>query len=352
MTTLTLASDARVIAIVGETDSGKTALMRGLRYLFLLDPAYPRTGENSMIVSTAFGEHRATRATSFKDGAKDLDTLTFTGEEPWTKFHRENPEGYTNKTGIFNLDIEDLDSKICLNFIGQMDRALPLELHPSQISKLFGSISGRNAVDSAIKESNLEAKRLQDGINDAQNSVDAAEAKLKRLLERKPKVDPKTYESILDDLDALDEIEESLSSLEAIEKSIRRIEKAGLGKERSKEIRQNVAIMGDELEDLKEINALGLQLRDVPVMTPFKLDAAMVQHYEDEMAKLSETSMWITDLEYCEVHLEEEGEAQKKAAEAERAAVNDTRTFLEKHKLCPYSGETLPERCKKSLIGA
>jgi len=61
--------------------------------------------------------------------------------------------------------------------------------------------------------------------------------------------------------------------------------------------------------------------------------------------------MWINHMEDCENSLKAEGEAYEKATEILKNTVHELVKFLEEHKLCPYSGETLPERCKKRLIG-
>ena len=164
---MTVNSDADLVAIVGDTNAGKSGLMRALACLLLLDPFFPTIGKNDASVAVDFDDATVERKATFKKTGgkltKDADEIIVNGktDEPFTKFHRAMPDGVEAVTRITKLDIQGAPKPFLLNFVRQRDQVLPEAFSPAQIAKLLASVSGRAKIDNSIRETNNEIKQAQ-----------------------------------------------------------------------------------------------------------------------------------------------------------------------------------------------
>lgn len=352
-TTLTFRSDARIIAIVGETDSGKSSLMRSLRYLFLLDPAYPSVGETKTGVGACFDDCIVGRATEYSGGKKIEDILNVEirdgKNEDWSSFNKELPEGFTNQTEIRYLDVEDVESKFSLNFIGQMDRVLPLALKPSQISKIFGAISGRNAVDSAIKETNVQSARIREMLKATEEILFREKEKLGKAEARMPRIERKEIEALFDLLDEYDDILLTTQSIDRLEDTVRVMSKARPDPDLLNSLDSALEEVGKELELLREISGVSNSVREVPDIKYKETVAVDPDDIGNKYEDLSQMLYWNNETGITEDSIAKTNEEHTRTSERAEKAVKELNDFLDKNGVCPYSGEKLPGSCRKKL---
>jgi len=347
---------ARIIAFVGETGAGKSCLMRGLYYLYLLGKYHVQYGKETCIVSNTFGDIIVSRETLVNlKGKKVDDHLTLLdnqemGEEHgWVKFHKELPAAFRNSTGIGYLDIEDLKNKFSLNFIGQHDRCLPREYRPSEISKIFGSVSGRNRVDSAIKATNVAIGRVKSKIKITEDLIQENEEKLEKLKEQIPDVDP-NVDDLIQEWKDIEEIDNLWGRHWQLGKHIQKLE-------------ERIELIDDALDDLdldgiwSDISTLGRVYKLEKVL---KIPCEASVSFADEA--ISGIDVLGDELGSCEalINLFREYRKCTEAEELEKGHLSRTekslngtrqelRSFLKEHKLCPYSMEKLPKACAEKL---
>lgn len=122
--------------IVGSSDSGKTAIVRAMRWLVFNRPigdAFRSTWGGGTSVSVVIGGDTVSR---IKRGSKNLYCLN--GEE-LLGFGQTVPE-----------DVQKLLQLDSINFQGQLDTSFLLSQHPSEVARFFNGIVGLNIVDAVI----------------------------------------------------------------------------------------------------------------------------------------------------------------------------------------------------------
>lgn len=356
-TKVTFPPGARIIAFVGTSGSGKSCLMRGLEYLYLLGKCIARYGEDSVLVSAQTGDGLSTCRTSIVDlkGKKVddhlsiLDTQEMGEERSWVKMNKQLPTPFVGLTRIGYLDVEDLKKKFSLNFIGQFDRCLPRDFRPSEISKIFGSVSGRNRVDSAIKATNVAIGRIKAKIKENENLIETADEEIEEVKALIPDVDPDLSE-ILEEWEELGKIEELRFVLEDRKKEIARLEQ--------RRAMIDIALEGLDLDKTKsEIMTLARIYRLAGSLETFS--EANLSYVDSAIEGIDSLGGQVRDYRHLVEGYEEYDDADE-AVKIAREQVelfddkledvwNRVRDFLKKHKMCPYSGEKLPKACFDKL---
>lgn len=357
-TVLTFSSDGgSITAIVGTTDSGKSSFIRALNYLFLLGPAYVRSGEQDMSVMAKLDNMNVMRSTEFSCDKKSSDIIRI-DKDKWYKFGRKLPEGFSDLTKIFNLDIEDLNQAFSLNFISQYDQVLPKAMKPSRIAKLMGSMSGRNAVDSAIKETNVEIKRRTASIKSAEEINADLEERKDTVLAIMPDKNPDATEVI--------RVHKSLSSIVVKRKHLVKISST-IGVE--KKLIDDLAVLHTATSPdthSHELDGRTIRQEMDRLDRVVKIRKRMPRVSELDFKKLSEpmSKMNYIAMEFQAIRdiirvsknkaeIEIETIEIETALDAKQTLVNtmvsEITTLLSKSGLCPFSGEKLPENCKTAL---
>lgn len=142
---------SRFTVIVGQSSSGKSALMRAIRTLVsnARGTSFITHGERTCSI-TAVTDHGTI---SLSKGSRDEYKLFPTGgdEVTFTKLGGDVPEPITEALGIVPKDP--------INFAGQFDMPYLLKASPSEVARILGELTNADIVFSAARESNR--RRLQ-----------------------------------------------------------------------------------------------------------------------------------------------------------------------------------------------
>jgi exonuclease SbcC len=184
--------------ITGPSDSGKTAIIRAIRWVAFNEPA------GDSYVNQAVGEAEVTltldsgiQITKRRRGKKTT-YLVSTIPEPFEK--AEVPDEVTKLLAITRQTFGDYET--ALNFAYQLDAPFLISETASTGAKILGTIAGTEVIDLALKGVSKE-------VYDAQNQRREAEKAIARLDEAL-----KEYEDLDQVKEALDRADEALKWLE------------------------------------------------------------------------------------------------------------------------------------------
>lgn len=329
--------------------------MRANEYLYLLGPWFLRSGEDFCSVRSDYTDGSwIERKTTFSvSGNKTSDTIRMfipsesdKELEPWSKFHGKLPEGVAERTGIRKLNIDGMPTKLCLNFLGQFEQGLALALKPSEVSKLMGSVSGRNKVDLALKNSNACSRRFKQEKEILERDVEVSEKALEKMREKLPDEAPE-----IDDLVAAhDELEKMIFNSDLLEGMDGEIH---LVKERMFVLdfldKLHLEDLEDGITDLTWLIQTVKAVPEVPDVDLEQFDDACDPFDEDlfnSLQDMIEDVEQLKDQDY--VIKNTKGAIEEVEDELETASVKMER-WLHKNKYCPFSGEKLPKGCIKAL---
>lgn len=188
---------------VGESDQGKTAIIRALRWLFYNEPrgtGFIRVGENRCEVTAVLND--GTKVTRLRDEGKRQNRYIINypdGEELiLEKFSNELPLEVQKELGVYPLWIDN-DLKLELNLARQLDSPFLMAESPANRAKIIGRIANLHIIDAAQRDllrdiRNLSAKKNEleieiENLNiDKQNYADIPD-KEKQLKEIKLRLD-------------------------------------------------------------------------------------------------------------------------------------------------------------------
>jgi len=136
--------------ITGPSDSGKTAVIRAIRWLFLGEPEGD-SFVNRAVGHTEVGVRRSDGAVVIKrrKGAKTSYTLEMPGESTMVFEKADVPEEVIQAFGIVETKFGDFET--VLNFAYQLDSPFLISKPGSAGAKVLGKLSGTEVVDLAIK---------------------------------------------------------------------------------------------------------------------------------------------------------------------------------------------------------
>lgn len=159
---------------VGESDQGKSSIIRALRWLFYNEPrgtGFIRVGESSCEVTAVLDE--GTKVTRFRDEGKRQNRYIITypdGRELiLEKFGSDLPLEVQAELGVYPLWVDN-DLKLELNIARQLESPFLLENSPANRAKIIGRIANLHIIDAAqrdllkdirnlgIDKSNIEAE--------------------------------------------------------------------------------------------------------------------------------------------------------------------------------------------------
>lgn len=140
--------------IVGPSDSGKTAIIRALKWALYNEPSgdfFIREGETQTSVSIEFNDN--TKLIRMRGKSKNIYLLTTNkGEEyHFEGFGTSVPEEIIYEIGIKKSLLDDTESK-AINLGEQLDGAFLLSERSSVRASAIGRIVGVNIIDDALKE--------------------------------------------------------------------------------------------------------------------------------------------------------------------------------------------------------
>lgn len=229
--------------VVGPSDSGKTAILRGIRWALFNEPSgdyFIREGESECSVEIVFNE--GTRVKRYRSKSKNIYYLydSLNNEIKFEGFGTNVPDEIINATGIKKI-LLDSDTSISINLSEQLEGAFLLSERTSTRANSIGRLVGVNIIDDALRES------LRD---------------IRNLSNNKKNVDDKIVE-LEDELlnyNYLDELVSNVNSLESIRNNIHEknellsIYKNLLAKHRSVFVEKET--LNNSLKELKNIDNL------------------------------------------------------------------------------------------------
>lgn len=140
--------DPHVTTIVGPSDSGKSSIIRSLRWVILNEPrgkSFVKAGTDRASVSISVDKHRITRRRGFLQGnSYKLDGKIFAA------FGNGIPDEIS---GILRLDE--------INFQGQHDPPFWFSLSPPEVSRRLNQIVDLSLIDSTLANLSKEVRRAK-----------------------------------------------------------------------------------------------------------------------------------------------------------------------------------------------
>lgn len=251
----------RLNVIVGKTDSGKTAIIRALRWILQNRPlgtSFRSKWGGDTKVSCIFDNGTVTR---FKNDSNDYYELTLPDKEK-LEFRALNKEVPTEIVQFLNMNE--------INLQRQFDQPFLLSNTPGQIAAFFNKIAGIDIIDIAAKNARREITELNQIIKSQRKDVkdkterlnsfdfiEIADKELKILEDKQKEVDKneqviKQIKEIVEKIEVInDEIknEEYLIAYEPIiDKLLEKIK-------RQKELKNNISTLYLSLSKIENINS-------------------------------------------------------------------------------------------------
>ncbi len=141
---------------VGESDQGKSSIIRALRWLFYNEPrgtGFIRVGESSCEVTAILDE--GTKVTRFRDEGKRQNRYIITypdGRELiLERFGSDLPLEVQAELGVYPLWVDN-DLKLELNIARQLESPFLLENSPANRAKIIGRIANLHIIDAAQRD--------------------------------------------------------------------------------------------------------------------------------------------------------------------------------------------------------
>lgn len=196
--------DKGVNVIVGKTDSGKSAIIRALRWVFFNEPRgtdYIRTGTDETIVELVYDDGYVVRRIRNKK-VNGYEVEFDSNIEQYYGIGSEVPEEIKKITGVRKIKFSESNDSVMINFQNQHDGAFMLNDSPAQKAKSIGYISNVNVIDEAIRRAN-------------QYELNAKQEKKRYEQELESNINElKQYDSLDDEIEKLNTIKEKYSLLE------------------------------------------------------------------------------------------------------------------------------------------
>lgn len=189
--------------IIGPSDSGKTAILRGIRWALFNEPLgdyFIREGSNECSVEIQFND--GTKVRRYRSRSKNIYYLyDIEGNEfQFEGFGSNVPEEVMEATGIKKI-LLDSDTSVSINLSEQLEGAFLLSERASTRANSIGRLIGVNIIDDALRESLRDHRNL----NSKKNHIEDQMMELKDEL--------KAY-------DYLDELKNRISKIDSIKNDI------------------------------------------------------------------------------------------------------------------------------------
>ncbi|MDR7856209.1 AAA family ATPase [Tissierella sp.] len=148
--------------IVGPSDSGKTAILRGIRWALYNEPSgdyFIREGENECSVTIVFNDK--TKIKRFRNKSKNAYILydSDNNESKFEGFGTSVPQEIIDKTGIKKIPL-DKDLSTAINISDQLEGAFLLSERGSTRANSIGILVGVNIIDDALRETLKDNRTL------------------------------------------------------------------------------------------------------------------------------------------------------------------------------------------------
>lgn len=154
--------DSKLNVIVGPSDSGKTAILRGIRWVLYNEPSgdyFIREGENYCSVTIEFND--GTKIKRYRSRSKNAYYLydSQNNEKTFEGFGTSVPEEIINATGIKKVLLDSELSK-SINLSDQLEGAFLLSEKASTRASSIGRLVGVNIIDDTVRDTLKDIRNL------------------------------------------------------------------------------------------------------------------------------------------------------------------------------------------------
>lgn len=168
--------------IVGESDRGKSAVVRALRWLFFNEPRgtdFIRVGQGECRVTAEFAD--GTRLVRERSVSKNRNRYVIVrpGQEPqiFEGFGSEVPQEVVALHGMRPVFLDE-DQELVLNLAGQLEPPFLLSSPGSLKARAIGRLHGVHLVDAALRDTLADLSRLQREEKQLEKEVDDLKGRL------------------------------------------------------------------------------------------------------------------------------------------------------------------------------
>lgn len=207
-------------AIIGASDSGKTAAIRGLRWLLYNDPKgtdFIRFGESRATVRAHFSNGYTIERSRTQSSAGHYKITDPSGTtQEYTGFSHNVPIDVTNAHQMPKTQLSK-DVEASLNISYQLDGPFLIGESASTRASVIGRLTGVHVVDAAIRETNKKVGNLQRDIKSDLRRDEELDERLANDFQDIPDIQDKVNQVELL-LTRAEQIEKTLNELVSIEK--------------------------------------------------------------------------------------------------------------------------------------
>jgi exonuclease SbcC len=232
--------------LVGESDQGKTAVIRALRWVMYNEPrgtGYIRVGESRCEVTITLND--GTRISRIRDERQRINryVLKVVGQEEqiFEKFKNEVPLEIQQELGVYPLWI-DRDRSLELNLARQLDNPFLLTESAATRAKVIGRIAHLHVLDAAQRDVLRDIKNLSRTKSGLENEITSLEDKARQ------------FDDLPEKEEQLNQLKEKINQITRIQNQItrlsnikERIDRAAISLEQSQRVI-------DRLEQIEQAN--------------------------------------------------------------------------------------------------
>lgn len=168
--------------IVGESDRGKTAILRALRWLFYNEPRgadFVRVGATECRVTVVLDD--GTTITRERSGNRNRYLLRRDGQESvFEGFGHELPPAVVAAHGVVKVRLDD-DLEVALHLARQLEPPFLLEESGSVKARAIGRLYGVHVVDAALRGTLRDVQRLQQEERQVDEEIRQLDARLEEF---------------------------------------------------------------------------------------------------------------------------------------------------------------------------
>ncbi|MDU5079939.1 AAA family ATPase [Tissierella carlieri] len=172
--------DDQLNVIVGPSDSGKTAILRGIRWALYNEPSgdyFIREGTGECSVTVIFND--GTKIKRYRNKSKNIYFLydSNNNETKFEGFGTSVPQEIIDETGIKKI-LLDSDLSNAINLSDQLEGAFLLSERASTRASSIGRLVGVNIIDDALRESLKDSRNLSNNKKNTEDNVFQLEKEL------------------------------------------------------------------------------------------------------------------------------------------------------------------------------
>ena len=172
--------DDQLNVILGPSDSGKTAILRGIRWALYNEPSgdyFIREGESECSVTVVFND--GTKIKRYRSKSKNIYLLydIDNNETKFEGFGTSVPYEIIEKTGIKKI-LLDSDLSKAINLSDQLEGAFLLSEKTSTRASSIGRLVGVNIIDDALRETLRDNRNLSSTKRNVEDNINQLEDEL------------------------------------------------------------------------------------------------------------------------------------------------------------------------------